>query len=129
MSQKKFIFHLVGDSNVSWFLPIVREAKTDQAVQDATMVRVVNGVQLKEVLTNPSESIHSTLIISALTNLLTSVYFEDFDRLRVHADRVFNEVLIWLNEGRQALDGFATRVGPLCINLQIAFRLWTVDFS
>jgi len=129
MSQKKFIFHLVGDSNIGRFLPIVKEAKTDQAVQDATMVRVVNGVQLKEVLTNPSEPIHSTLIISALTNLLTSVYFEDFDRLRVHADRVFNEVLIWLNEGRQALDGFATRVGPLCIKLQIAFRLWTVDSS
>jgi hypothetical protein len=113
MSQKKFIFHLVGDLNISRFLPVVKEAKTDQAVQDATMARVVNGVQLKEVLTNPSEPVHSTLIISALTNLLTSVYFEDFDRLRVHADRVFNEVLIWLNEGRQALDGFATRVSSL----------------
>jgi hypothetical protein len=116
MSQKKFVFHLVGDSNISRFLPIVKEAKTDQAVQDATLARVVNSVQLKEALTNPSEPIHSTLIISALTNLLTSVYFEDFNRLRVHADRVFNEVLTWLNEGRQALDGFAARVGHfLCL--------------
>jgi hypothetical protein len=110
MAQKKFVFHIVGDSNISRFLPIVKEAKTDPAVQDATLTRVVNAVQLKEALTNPTEPVRSTLIISALTNLLTASYFESFDQLRGHADRTFNEVLNWLNEGRQALDGFGTRV-------------------
>jgi hypothetical protein len=74
MSQK-YIFHILGDSNVSRFLPIVKEAKTDKAVQDATLTRVINAVQLQDALTNPPEE-KSTLIIAALTNLLTSAYFE-----------------------------------------------------
>jgi hypothetical protein len=109
MSQK-YIFHLLGDSNVSRFLPVVKEAKTDAAVQDATFTRVINAVQLKEALTNPTE-VRPTLLIACLTNLITSSYFESFDKLKVHADRTFNDVLTWLTEGRQALEGFGTRVG------------------
>jgi len=115
MSQKKFVFHILGDSNIGRFLPIVKEAKTDPAIQDATYVKIVNAVQLKEALTNPVEPIRSTLIVSALTNLLTSAYFESYDQLRSHADRTFNEVLNWLNEGRQAVDGFGTRVSLTAI--------------
>jgi hypothetical protein len=111
MSQK-YIFHILGDSNVSRFLPIVKEAKTDKAVQDATLTRVINAVQLQDALTNPPEE-KSTLIIAALTNLLTSAYFESYDQLRNHADRVFQDVLSWLSEGRQAMEGFGTRVSVL----------------
>jgi len=110
MSQK-YVFHLLGDSNVSRYLPVVKEAKTDAAVQDATFTRVVNEVQLKEALTNPVE-VRPTLIIASLTNLITSAYFESFDKLRIHADRTFNNVLTWLTEGRQVLEGFGTRVSP-----------------
>jgi hypothetical protein len=122
MSQK-YVFHLLGDSNISRYLPIVQEAKSDAAVRDATFTRVVNEVQLKEALTNPTE-VRPTLIVAALTNLITSAYFESFDKLKVHADRTFNNVLSWLTEGRQVLEGFGTRVSyifpiarllPLCL--------------
>jgi hypothetical protein len=106
---QKYVFHILGDSNVSRFLPIVKAAKTDTAVQEATFTRVINAVQLKEALTNPTE-VRPTLIISALTNLLTSAYFESFDTLKIHADRSFQDVLSWLTEGRQALEGFGARV-------------------
>jgi hypothetical protein len=106
---QKYVFHFLGDSNISRYLPVVQEAKSDAAVRDATFTRVVNSVQLKEALSNPTE-VRPTLIIAALTNLITSSYFESFDNLKVHADRTFNDVLNWLTEGRQVLEGFGTRV-------------------
>jgi len=106
---QKYVFHFLGDSNISRYLPVVQEAKSDAAVRDAMLTRVVNAVQLKEALSNPTE-VRPTLIIAALTNLITSSYFESFDSLKVYADRTFNDVLNWLTEGRQVLEGFGTRV-------------------
>jgi hypothetical protein len=109
MAASKFIFHVLGDSNVNKYLPIVKKAKTDSAIQDATFARVVNSVQLKDALSNPKEAT-PTLIISALTNLMTSSYFESYDQLRIHADRTFNEILTWLGEGRELQAGFGAQV-------------------
>jgi hypothetical protein len=60
-------------------------------------------------LTKPT-TVHGTIIISALTNLITSTQFIDYDTLTVFAGRTFNEVLTWIAEGRGFLDGFASRV-------------------
>jgi hypothetical protein len=109
MAASKFVFHVLGDSNVNKYLPIVKKAKTDAAIQDATFTRVVNAVQLQDELSNPKEA-KPTLIISALTNLMTSSYFESYDTLRAHADWAFNQVLIWLGEGRELQSGFGAQV-------------------
>jgi hypothetical protein len=109
MSQDKFTFYLIGDSNICKFLPIVKEAKTDIAIQNATLARATNSVQLRNVLSAPTE-LRSTVIISALTNLFTSTFIEDYDKLKVFAIRTFNEVLIWIAEGREAQEGFASTV-------------------
>jgi hypothetical protein len=109
MCADKYLFHVLGDSNVNKFLPILKRAKSDSAIQNATFTRVVNAVHLREALSNPKEA-HPILIISALTNLLTSSYFEGFDQLKVYADKTFNEVLTWLGEGRELQAGFGSQV-------------------
>jgi hypothetical protein len=121
MSSPKFVFHVLGDSNLNKFLPIVKRAKTDSAIQDATFTRVVNAVQLKDALSSPKEAT-PTLIISALTNLLTSSYFEGFDSLKTFADRTFNEVLTWLVEGREFQAGFGAQV-ILLITCKVTYEL------
>ncbi len=91
------------------YLPVLKEAKTDSAIQDSTFIRTINAVQLREALSSPQQA-HPTLIISALTNLLTSSYYEGFDALKLFADRTFNEVLTWIVEGREFQAGFGAQV-------------------
>jgi hypothetical protein len=110
MSQARYVFHIYGDSNIHKFLPIVKAAKSDPAVKNATYTRVTNSVSLMEELSKPT-TCHNTIIISALTNIITSSQFTDFDTLTKFASRSFTDVLTWISEGREYLDGFASRVG------------------
>ncbi len=109
MSQARYVFHVYGDSNVHKFLPVVKAAKSDPAVTNATYTRVTNAVALQEELTKPT-TCHRTIIVSALSNMITSGQFVDYDTLKVNSSRTFSEVLSWISEGREYLDGFASRV-------------------
>jgi len=109
MAQARYVFHVYGDSNIHKFLPIVKAAKSDPAVKNCTYTRVTNSVALQEELTKPA-TCHGTIIISALSNLITSSQFTDFDTLTVFSARTFSDVLAWISEGREFLDGFAARV-------------------
>jgi hypothetical protein len=42
--------HLIGDSNVDRYIPIVKAAKEDPAIQETTFARATNLIQLKEAL-------------------------------------------------------------------------------
>jgi hypothetical protein len=109
MAQARYVFHVYGDSNVHKFLPIVKAAKSEPAVKNSTYTRVTNSVSLQEELTKPTVC-HGTIIISALSNLITSSQFHDFETLSVFSDKTFSDVLAWVSEGREFLDGFAARV-------------------
>jgi hypothetical protein len=92
MAQAIYVFHLYGDSNVHKFLPVVKAAKSDPAVKNATYTRVTNSVTLREELTKPT-TCHGTIIISAMTNLITSSQFVDYDTLSTFSNQTFNDVL------------------------------------
>jgi hypothetical protein len=109
MAQSRYVFHVYGDSNIHKFLPIVKAAKSDPAVKNATYTHVTNAAALKDELSQPS-TCHNTIIISALTNVITSSQFVDYDALKVFSTQTFTDVLTWILEGREFLDGFASRV-------------------
>jgi hypothetical protein len=101
--------HIYGDSNVMKFLPLLKEKKTDPMVQAVTASKTTNLVLLRDLTLSPKAA-HTILIISALTNLITSKYFDDFDAMSEHCKSTFNDLLLWLQEGRDHLDGFAQQV-------------------
>jgi hypothetical protein len=109
MSQARYVFHIYGHSNIHKFLPIVKSAKSDPAIKNATYTRVTNSVALMEELTTPA-TCHNTIIISALTNIITSSQFTDYDTLAVFANKSFTDVLGWITAGREYLEGFASKV-------------------
>ncbi len=109
MAQSRYVFHVYGDSNSHKFLPIVKAAKTDPAVKNTMYTCVTNAAALKDELSQPS-TCHSTIIVSALTNVITSSQFVDYDALKVFSIQSFTDVLMWISEGREFLDGFASRV-------------------
>ncbi len=109
--------HIFGDSNVDRYFPIVKERKTDPQIQATTYTKTTNAVTLREALTHPTTA-HSIIIIAALTNLLTARFFDDYDSLMEHCSNVFRDVLLWVEEGRATLPGFAGQISTLssCIH-------------
>jgi hypothetical protein len=103
---------IYGDSNIVKFLPLLKEKKSDPSVQATSVARATNVVLLRDLLSSP-KVVHSLIIISALTNLITSKFFEDYDAMIDHCRTIFNDVLLWVQEGREALDGFAETVTVL----------------
>jgi hypothetical protein len=100
---------ICGDSNVIKYLPLLKEKKSDPAVQATSVSRATNLVLLQDLLSKPTQ-VHALVIISALTNLITSKFFEDFDDMIEHCRATFNDVILWIQEGRKALAGFADTV-------------------
>ncbi len=100
---------IYGESNVVKYLPVLKEKKTDPAIQATTVSRATNIVLLRDLLSSP-KVVHSLIIVSAITNLITSKFFEDFDAMIEHCSTSFNDVLMWIQEGRENLDGFAETV-------------------
>jgi hypothetical protein len=100
---------IYGDSNVVKYLPLLKERKSDPSIQATTVSRATNTVLLQDLLSVP-KSVHALVIISALTNLITSKFFDDYDLLIEHCRSTFTDVLLWLQEGREALSGFAETV-------------------
>jgi hypothetical protein len=112
---------LLGDSNVVRYLPLLKEKKSDPAIQSVVLARATNAVALQDSLCNPKTA-HTTVIVSAITNLLTSKYFDDFDDMTAHCKTVFNDLLLWIQEGREALDGFAQQVPILLFTVSIGLE-------
>ena len=77
----------MGDSNVIRYLPLLKEKKSDPAIQSVVLARATNAVTLQDALSHP-KSAHTTVIISAITNLLTAKYFDDFDDMTAHCKTV-----------------------------------------
>ncbi len=103
--------HIYGDSNVERYFPIVKERKTDPQIQATTFTKTTNAVLLREALSHPTVA-HPIIIIAAITNLLTAKFFDDYDKLVEHCSSVFRDVLLWVEEGRNTLSGFAAQVRP-----------------
>jgi hypothetical protein len=109
--------HLYGDSNIIRYLPKLQETKSDPSIQAVSMTKSTNAVLLRDALSNP-KSAYPIIIIAALTNLITAKFFEDYDLLVEHCRTAFNDVLLWIQEGRDNLDGFATLVSVI-----VSYRL------
>ncbi len=101
---------ICGDSNIIKYLPMLKEKKSDPSIQATSVSRATNVVLLQDLLSKPTE-VHALVIISAMTNLITSKFFEDFDAMLDHCRTTFNDVILWIQEGREALAGFADTVG------------------
>jgi hypothetical protein len=101
--------HFYGDSNIVRYLPKYQEGKSDPAIKAVTYTKATNAMLLQDALSNPTAA-HTLIIISALTNIITAKFFEDYDQLVEHCKSVFNDVLLWVQEGRSNLDGFASQV-------------------
>ncbi len=107
MSQTSL--HLIGDSNVSRYLPLVKSVKDDPFVQDSTMTRAVNSVQLQEALSAP-QKVHPVIIVAALTNPLIAHPYEEFSGMKQFCDKFFAQVKAWVASGRSTLPGTFTKV-------------------
>jgi hypothetical protein len=101
--------HIYGDSNVMKYLPLLKEKKSDPMIQAVTASKATNLVLLRDLTLSPKAA-HAVLIISALTNIITAKYFDDFDAMTEHCRTTFNDLLLWLQEGRDHLEGFAEQV-------------------
>jgi hypothetical protein len=101
--------HIFGDSNIVRYLPKLKEPKSDPTIQAVSMTKATNAVLLRDGLSNP-KSAYPIIRVAALTNLITAKYFEDYDLLVDHCKTTFNDVLLWVQEGRDNLDDFAALV-------------------
>ena len=109
--------HFFGDSNVVRYLPKYKLGSSNPIVQAIDLTKATNAVLLQDALSNPKTA-HSVIIISAITNLITAKFFEDFDSMIGHCKSVFNDLMLWVQEGRNSLDGFADQVHfTLCNHL------------
>jgi hypothetical protein len=101
--------HLIGDSNVVRYLPLVKSVKDDPFIQDSTMSKAVNSVQLQEALSLPQKA-HPIIVIAALTNPITSFPYEEYTSMIRHCDKFFTEVKAWIEAGRAAMPGAFQKV-------------------
>jgi len=114
MAEPAIERHIFGDSNIVRYLPKLQEVKTDPSIQAVTLTKSTNAVLLRDGLSNP-KSAYPFIIVAALTNLIIAKFFDDYDLLIEHCKAVFNDVLLWAQEGRDNLDGFAALVSILSI--------------
>jgi hypothetical protein len=84
------------------YLPLVKSVKDNPYIQDSTMSRAVNVVQLEEALTTPAK-VTPIVIVAALTNPFISYPFEDYSGMLKHCERFFSQVKAWIAAGRSAL--------------------------
>jgi hypothetical protein len=93
--------HLIGDSNVDRYLPIMKAAKEDPAIQETSFMRATNLVQLREALVPPSPTeTHPNVVLACLTNPITNHPFDEYKTLVVHCNQTFAQILAWIQEGQ-----------------------------
>jgi hypothetical protein len=101
---------IAGNSNVARFLPVVKAAKKDGELQATELVRAMNKIQLKEQLSMPKGA-SEHLIVAALTNIITSHVYRDSKTLTAFCERVFSEVMTWIEAGQANMPGSNENVG------------------
>jgi hypothetical protein len=102
--------HLVGDSNIDRYLPLVKAVKEDPGIQEATFLRATNMVQLQEALVPANPTLHPDVVLACMTNPITNFPFEDFTGLMSHCTKTFMQIQAWIQEGRGALPCTLRRV-------------------
>jgi hypothetical protein len=114
ISMAQNALHLVGDSNVIRYLPLVKSVKDDPFIQESTMSRAVNIVQLQEALSSPVK-VHPIVIVAALTNPIISYPFEDHSGMVKYCERFYSQVKAWIAAGRSALPGTFEKVSSIVL--------------
>jgi hypothetical protein len=102
-------YHIYGDSNVARYLSAVKARSTDPQFQTITTTKTTNLVLLRDALSKPTVA-HPVIVISAITNLLTAKYFDNYDLMVDHCKTTFGDIQTWVQEGRDTLDDFAQQV-------------------
>ena len=103
--------HIVGDSNIDRYLPLVKAVKEDPGIQETTFTRATNLVQLQEALVPATPTVsHPDVILACMTNPITNFAYEDYNGLMTHCAKIFSQVQAWIQEGRGALPGTFRRV-------------------
>jgi hypothetical protein len=104
MSVKLFI---VGDSNVDRYFPVVRAARKEPSIQDATLVRATNLAQIKEaLLPNVLSDPRSHVLLACLTNPITNFSYEGAMPMLVkHCEEVYDQLKAYITEARVANPG------------------------
>lgn len=102
-------YHIYGDSNITHYLPAIKEKSTDPQFETITYTKVTNLVLLRDALSKPEVG-HPVIVVSALTNLLVAKYFDNFNDMLAYCKTVFTDLLTWIQDGRDTCTGFAEQV-------------------
>jgi hypothetical protein len=102
-------YHIYGDSNISRYLPAMKERSSDPQYETISFTKVTNLVLLRDALSLPDIA-YPVIVVSALTNLLVAKYFENFNEMLAHCKTIFTDLLTWIQEGRDTCPGFAVQV-------------------
>ncbi len=103
--------HIVGDSNIDRYLPLVKSCKEDPSIQDVSFAKATNLVQVQAALVPaPPNTIVPHVVLACLTNPITNFPYEDYAGMITHCNKIFNQVQAWIQEGRGALPGTMSQV-------------------
>jgi hypothetical protein len=106
--------HIVGDSNVDRYLPIVKACKEDPIIQDVSFVKATNLVQVKSALVpEKPETVYPAVVLACLTNPITNYAYEEYKEMIAHCNKTFSQIQAWVQEGRGALPGTMQQVFPI----------------
>jgi hypothetical protein len=104
--------YIVSDSNVDRYFPVVKAARDDPSIQDATVLRATNLAQIKEALV-PAVSVEarSHVLLACLTNPISNYPYEGaLSMLLKHCTEVFDQLKAYIVEGRGATPGHLEQV-------------------
>jgi hypothetical protein len=98
--------HIIGNSNVDRYFPIVKAAHDDPCIQNMTLVRATNLAQIKEAITPavPVEA-RSHVLLACLTNPITICSYNDPRSMLKHCESVFTQIKAFIAKGRGAVLG------------------------
>ncbi len=102
-------YHIYGDSNIVRYLSAMKSRSADPQYQTITYTKTTNLVLLRDSLSKPDVG-HPIIVVSALTNLLTAKFFDNYVLMIGHCRTTFTDLQTWIQEGRDAVDGFAQQV-------------------
>ncbi len=124
-----FKIHIVGDSNIDRYLPLVKAVKEDPGIQEVTFTRATNMVQLQEALVPSTPStVYPAVVLACLTNPITNHPYEDYGMLMTHCNKTFNQVQAWVQEGRGAAPGAMSQVFLVSLDVFVVANILVVVF-
>jgi hypothetical protein len=107
---------IIGDSNVDRYFPVVRAARKEPSIQDATVVRATNLAQIKEALVPTAlTEARSHVLLACLTNPITNYPYEGAVPMLVkHCEEVFDQLKAYITEARGTTPGDLEQVNYSC---------------